>query len=141
MSTPAAQGYAVSAGQGVAGRAHNVKASGEATAGALTVMEIEIDDGPPRHTHTHEDESLYVFTGTLDIECGHDRFRAEPGAFAYLPRGIPHRFHSLDGPATALLIVTPGGLDEYFAELHSAMKTGDPNQIRKVQQAYGIEVA
>jgi hypothetical protein len=32
----------------------------------------------------------------------------------FLPRNLPHVFRSVGGPATALLIVTPGGLDEYF---------------------------
>ena len=37
----------------------------------------------------------------------------------FLPRDLPHTFRSVGEPATALLIVTPGGLDEYFAELHA----------------------
>jgi hypothetical protein len=39
----------------------------------------------------------------------------------FLPRNIPHGLRSIDGPATTLLIVTPGGLDEYFADLHAAI--------------------
>jgi hypothetical protein len=43
------------------------------------------------------------------------------------------------GPATALLIVTPGGLDEYFAELSAALAgNADAAQVRTIQQAYGI---
>jgi hypothetical protein len=43
------------------------------------------------------------------------------------------------GPATALLIVTPGGLDEYFAELSAALAANaDAAQLRTIQQAYGI---
>jgi mannose-6-phosphate isomerase-like protein (cupin superfamily) len=135
---PVTRGYAVGPGQGVPGSGHDVKASGRATGRSLTVIEIQVDQGPPRHTHSHEDESLYVFTGVLDIDCGDDRFRAEPGAFAYLPRGVPHAFRSVGGPATALLIVTPGGLDEYFAELHAATKGANPAVIKKIQEAYGI---
>jgi hypothetical protein len=38
-----------------------------------------------------------------------------------------------------LLIVTPGGLDEYFAELSAALRTNaDPAQVRAIQQRYGI---
>jgi quercetin dioxygenase-like cupin family protein len=129
------RGYVVPAGQGVPGRGRDVKASGRSTAGSLTVMEITIDQGPPRHTHTREDESIYVFTGALHVECGEDRFEAGPGSFVFLPRNLPHRFRSIDGPATGLLIVTPGGLDEYFAELRA---TADPAQIALVQERYGI---
>jgi hypothetical protein len=51
------------------------------------------------------------------------------------PRNVPHRFRSIGGPATALLIVTPGGLDEYFAELHAKLSA---NEIATVQEKYGI---
>jgi quercetin dioxygenase-like cupin family protein len=135
------RGYAVAPGEGVQGRGRDVKASGLSTGGNLTVIEIAIDGGPPRHAHTHEDESLYVFSGVLDVECGDDRFRAEPGGFVFLPRLVPHAFVSVDGPASALLIVTPGGLDEYFAELHAALNTNaGPNEIQRIQDAYGIVV-
>jgi mannose-6-phosphate isomerase-like protein (cupin superfamily) len=116
-----------------------VKASGRSTGGSLTVMEATIDGGPPRHTHSREDESFYVLTGTLDVECGEDRFRAGPGSFVFLPRNLPHVFRSVGGPATALLIVTPGGLDEYFAELSAALAANaDAARVRTIQQAYGI---
>jgi mannose-6-phosphate isomerase-like protein (cupin superfamily) len=95
--------------------------------------------GPPRHTHTREDESFYVLTGGLQVECGEDRFEAGPGSFVFLPRNLPHTFRSIGDPVTALLIVTPGGLDEYFAELHAALDTGGgPAEIAKVQEEYGI---
>ena len=132
-------GYAVGPGQGVPHRGRDVKASGQCTGGTLTVIEITIDGGPPRHTHTHEDESLYIFTGSLDVRCGEDRFQAEPGGFVFLPRQIPHEFRSVGGPATGLLIVTPGGLDEYFAQLHAALAGGaDAAEIRAIQAAFGI---
>jgi hypothetical protein len=70
------RGYAVRPGEGVPDRGPDVKASGRSTGGSLTVIEATIDGGPPRHTHSREDESFYVLTGTLDVECGEDRFRA-----------------------------------------------------------------
>src|SRR6266536_3924219 len=102
-------------------------------------MEATIDGGPPRHTHSREDECFYVLTGTLGVECGDDRFRAGPGSFVFLPRNLPHAFRSVGGPATALLIVTPGGLDDYFAELSAALAArADAAQLRTIQEAYGI---
>ena len=136
---PVTHGYVVGPGEGVPDRRSEVKASGRSTGGSLTLMEVTIDGGPPRHTHTREDESLYVRTGTLEVECGDDRFQAGPGSFVFLPRNLPHGFHSVGGPATALLIVTPGGLDEYFAELSAALAAhADPAQVRRIQQRYGI---
>jgi mannose-6-phosphate isomerase-like protein (cupin superfamily) len=137
--TDAIRGFAVGPGDGLAGPIPDVKASGRSTGGSLTVMEIAVEGGPPRHTHTHEDESLYLLSGSLDVWCGDDRFRAEPGAFVFMPRKVPHEFRSPDGVATALLIVTPGGLDEYFAQLHAAIKQGDDRGgVKAVQDAFGI---
>lgn len=136
---PVTRGYVVGPGEGVAGRGPEVKASGRSTDGSLTVIEVPIEGGPPRHTHTREDESLYVRSGTLEVECGDDRFQAEPGSFVFLPRNLPHTFRSVGGRATALLVVTPGGLDEYFAELSAALAAhADPAQVRTIQQRYGI---
>jgi mannose-6-phosphate isomerase-like protein (cupin superfamily) len=118
---PVTGGYVVGPGEGVPGRGPDVKASGRSTGGSLTVIEATIDGGPPRHTHSREDESFYLLAGTLDVECGEDRFRAGPGSLVFLPRNLPHVFRSVGGPATALLIVTPGGQDEYFAELAAAL--------------------
>src|SRR6266545_6843927 len=101
---PVTRGYVVGPGEGVPDREPEVKASGRSTGGSLTLIEVAIDGGPPRHTHTHtrEDESFYVLTGTLDVECGEDRFQAGPGSFVFLPRNLPHVFRSVGGPVTAL---------------------------------------
>jgi mannose-6-phosphate isomerase-like protein (cupin superfamily) len=133
-------GYVLGPHQGLPDRGSEVKASGRSTAGSLTVMNLAVDtQGPPRHTHTREDESVYVFTGTLDVACGEDRFQAGPGSFVFLPRGLPHTFHAIDGVATGLLIVTPGGLDEYFAELDAVLRAGgERSEIAKIQARYGI---
>jgi quercetin dioxygenase-like cupin family protein len=126
-------------GEGVPGRGPEVKASGESTAGSLTLIELTIDGGPPRHTHAREDESFYVLTGSFEVGCGEDRFEAGPGSFVFLPRNLPHVFRTLDGPATALLIVTPGGLDTYFDELTAALAANEGTaKIRTIQQSYGI---
>jgi len=135
---PVTRGYVVHPGEGAPDRGPDVKASGRSTGGSLTVIEATIDGGPPRHTHSREDESFYVLTGMLDVECGEDRFRAGPGSFVFLPRNLPHVFRSVDGPATALLIVTPGGLDEYFAELSALAASADAAQVQTIQEAYGI---
>jgi quercetin dioxygenase-like cupin family protein len=133
------RGYVTKRDEGVRGSSRDVKASGRSTRGSVTVMEMVVGQGPPRHTHTREDESIYVLTGTLDVECGGDRFEAGPGSFVFLPRGLPHTFHAVDETASGLLIVTPGGLDEYFADMHAALADGGGRQeIARIQARYGI---
>ena len=82
---PAVRGYVVGTGQGVPDRTPDVKASGRSTSGSLTVMELAVDGGPPRHTHTREDESLYVFTGVVDVECGGTGSRLDRGRLCSCP--------------------------------------------------------
>ena len=57
----------------------------------------------------------------------------------FLPRNVPHTLRSVDGPASTLVIATPGGLDEYFADLHAAIKAkAEPAELAAIQAAYGI---
>ena len=139
---PVIRGYVLHAGKGAPSSSADVKASRRSTGGSLTVMELAVDGGPPRHTHAYEDESIYLLTGALQVECGDDRFEAGPGSFIFMPRNLPHMFRTVGGPATGLLIATPGGIDEYFADLHAALDANaDTAEIRRVQAAYGITVS
>jgi hypothetical protein len=56
---PLTRGYGVGPGEGVPDQGPEVKASGRSTGGSLTLIELDIDGGPPRRTHTREDESFY----------------------------------------------------------------------------------
>jgi hypothetical protein len=59
-----------------------------------------------------------------------------------LPRNLPHVFRSVGGPATALLLATPGGLDDCFAELHAATEAkADSAELEKIMGAYGIRLS
>ncbi len=49
---------------------------------------------------------------------GDDTISASPGDFAFLPRGIAHSFkNNGDVTAKALVLLTPAGLENYFAEV------------------------
>jgi mannose-6-phosphate isomerase-like protein (cupin superfamily) len=73
--------------------------------------------GPPLHIHHAEDEILQILEGIVRIVCGDTDRTLGPGAFAYLPRGVPHTFRVQgDEPARMLAIFTPGGVEQMFAE-------------------------
>jgi quercetin dioxygenase-like cupin family protein len=79
-----------------------VKAAADATGHALGLVETSIPPGhsTPLHVHREEDEAFYVLSGTVDFICGDERFRGTAGAFAYLPRDVPHSFLGVgDEPA------------------------------------------
>jgi quercetin dioxygenase-like cupin family protein len=89
------------------------------TDGGLAVMEVTVRKGlePPPHTHSREDETYYVLDGRWSFDVGGEPFAAEPGSLVFMPRGVPHSF-SIDGDgARALVILTPGGLEDAFREL------------------------
>ncbi len=73
--------------------------------------------GPPAHVHQREEETFYVQQGTLTIQVGDKTLHASPGDLVYLPRGIMHCFRNTGNvDATFLMVVTPAGLDKFFAE-------------------------
>jgi quercetin dioxygenase-like cupin family protein len=111
-----------------------VTARAEDTGGALGLVETVIPYGHSTalHVHRDEDEEVYVLSGRVDFVCGDQRFRAEPGAFAYLPRGVPHTFLGVSAePARVLVLFLPGGLEEAFAQ---------PGRFREVLPRHHVEV-
>jgi mannose-6-phosphate isomerase-like protein (cupin superfamily) len=127
--------YVVPAGTGIEGDP-SLKASGPATGGAITVYETSIEAGPPLHVHEHEDECFYVLDGQLAVRCGDDQYQAGAGSFVFLPRGRPHKF-SAPEPARLLLIVVPGGIEEYFREINAAR---GHEELTSVGERYDIRV-
>jgi mannose-6-phosphate isomerase-like protein (cupin superfamily) len=130
-------GYVAGPGEGVAGAGPDVKATAATTAGALTVMESVVRQGPPRHVHTHEDECFYVLEGTVTGTCGSEAFEAGPRSFVFLPRGLAHAFRAADGEARVLLIAVPGGIEHYFGEINNAVSVTEQESIGA---RYGIQV-
>ena len=128
------RGYALASEEGIPGRGSDVKASNVSTGGSVAIYCTVLDGaGPPMHQHRHEDETLYVLDGVVEAACGPDLFVGERGSTIFLPRGLPHTFRSVDGPAEFLFIVTPGHLDEFFRQRDTL---SDPSQIGRLIQSY-----
>jgi mannose-6-phosphate isomerase-like protein (cupin superfamily) len=88
--------------------------------------------GPPLHIHRAEDEILQIIDGTVRIVCGDTDLTLGPGAFAYLPRGIPHTFWVQgDEPARMLAIFTPGGIEQMFID------SGEPTDTAQLPDGNG----
>ena len=95
-------------------------ATGKETGGAFFLAEMSVPPGagPPLHIHSREDESFRLLEGALTIQVGGDTVTALPGDFAFLPRGIAHSFKNNGNvPVKALVLITPAGLENYFAEV------------------------
>jgi quercetin dioxygenase-like cupin family protein len=127
--------------------------TGEETGGAFFLSEIAVppNAGPPPHIHSREDESFQLIEGTLTIQVGGITITASPGDFVHLPRGIMHTFRNTGAvTARALVITTPAGLENYFAEVFdpAADRTSPPPppapamlaRARAVAPKYGLEL-
>jgi quercetin dioxygenase-like cupin family protein len=94
--------------------------TGEQTGGAFFLAEILVEPGggTPPHIHRREDESFHLLDGQLTVQVGGDTITASAGDFVLLPRGIAHSFKNTgNGPAKALVLTTPAGLEGFFAEV------------------------
>lgn len=149
-------GYVLSAGAGQAiwflGTLMTVKAGGDQTRGAFTLIEQLAPPGfaPPLHIHHSDEEAFYVLEGELTITCGDRTWTAAPGAFVLLPRGISHTFAVSDaGPAKLLQITAPAQFERFAAELgEPALQPTLPpetpqnvSRLLEIMAKYGYELA
>ena len=71
-----------------------VKVKAEDTGGAYSVFEdlIPPGAGPVPHTHTKEDETIFVIEGELRAWLGGKQYDVKAGDFVHMPRGVEHYF-------------------------------------------------
>jgi mannose-6-phosphate isomerase-like protein (cupin superfamily) len=102
-----------------------VKASAADTGGMYTLLEITAPPGleTPLHVHYREDEGFYVLDGTVSIEVGDQTVELGPGQHAFGPRNIPHRFTVGPDGAHMIWVLTPGGFDEFVADVSAPAET------------------
>lgn len=102
-----------------------VKAGGKETGNTFTLLEWTAPVGfaPPPHTHRVEDEAFFILEGSMTVTCGDKSWDAGPGAFVFLPRGVPHGFTVTgDTPLRGLQLTVPSGFEHFIAE------AGEPAQ-------------
>src|SRR6478752_2477393 len=75
---------------------------------------VRAGEEPPLHTHSREDELLYVVQGQLIARVGDARVEVGSGAYAALPRGVPHTIEVVGDQATLLVSFVPGGLERFL---------------------------
>ena len=80
----------------------------------VVLWTLRAGEEPPLHTHSREDELLYVVQGQLIARVGDARVEVGPGAYAALPRGVPHAIEVVGDQATLLLSFVPGGLERFL---------------------------
>ena len=111
----------------------------EQTGGALGLFRqiIAPKSGPPTHIHRANDEFFYIVSGEFKFKLG-DRVVSIPaGSIVFVPRGTAHTFENIGTEPGVLLVgVTPGGLEQMFAERQSV----DSETERRLMKMHSMEL-
>lgn len=119
---PETRGIALAPGTGATvrnpvGGNITLKLRGEDSNGTLAAWEAVTvaGEGPPLHVHVDVDEVVYVLDGSFRVKLDGAVQNAAPGAFIFIPRGVPHTWQNMgDGPGRVFFIVAPAGFETFF---------------------------
>lgn len=80
--------------------------------------------GPAPHFHRSISESFFVLSGIVTLYDGVAEHEAGPGDFLFVPKGGIHSFRNDSGPASMLILFTPGAPREGYFELLAEVAAG-----------------
>jgi len=97
---------------------------------------------PPPHSHSNNEELVYVLEGTLRYTVGSDTRDLTPGQSMHTPRGTVHAFSNpFDSVARALIILSPDIGAQYFRDVAAVANAGGPPDkaaLVAVMSRYGL---
>ena len=100
------------------------------------------ESGSPLHIHHYEDEVIHVLEGAIDIRLDKEKLSAAAGGIVHLPKKVPHALQNpLKTPLKIMVLAIPGGLENYFDEVDTALQNGtlDNETHIKISMKYGLE--
>jgi mannose-6-phosphate isomerase-like protein (cupin superfamily) len=137
----------------VVGDLYTILAAGEDTGGAYALIHAVVPPGggPPPHRRHREDEAFFILEGEVAVQADGRHIPATPGAWVTLAKGSLHTFRNMGSTAAKMLIVvTPSGLEKYFAEVGQeaadrsaappAVTPADIEKLLATAPKYGLEV-
>src|SRR6188768_2858264 len=116
--------------------------------GQMGAFELVVPPGsnvPPPHSHTHNEEYLYVLEGKLRYSVDAEVRDLGAGESAFTPRGAVHAFSNpFSAPARALIVMSPDIGAQYFRDIASLLTAGGPpdrTRLLQVMERYGLKPA
>ena len=112
---------------------------------SMGVFELTVPPGsnvPPPHSHSNNEEIVYVLEGTLRYSVGPESRDLTPGQTMHTPKGVVHGFSNpFDVPARALIVLSPDIGLQYFKHLAAVVNKGGPPDkaaLVAVMDRYGL---
>lgn len=116
-----------------------------AAQGGLGVFELTVPAGsnvPPPHSHTFNEECVYVLAGTLRYTVDGEARDLHAGDWMHTPKGSVHGFSNPHAAtARALIVLTPDIGAQYFRDVADIVNAGgspDRTRLLAVMAHYGL---
>ena len=129
---------------GATGLENNYIVDGSNT-GSIGMFELTVPPGsnvPPPHSHSNNEECVYVLTGTLRYTVGAETRDLSQGQSMSTPKGVVHGFSNpFTEAATALIVLSPDIGAEYFKDVAVVVNAGGPPDkaaLLSVMSKYGL---
>jgi len=113
--------------------------------GSMGVFELGVppkSNVPPPHSHTANEECVYVLEGVLRYSVDAVARDLRPGDWMFTPRGSVHGFSNPhDSPARALIVLTPDIGAQFFRDVGAVVNAGGPPdraRLLEVMSRYGL---
>ena len=118
---------------------------GTVSGAGMGVFELTVPAGarvPPAHSHSNNEEIVYVLEGVLRYRVDAETRDLKAGERMYTPRGSVHAFSNPHGAtARALIMLTPDIGAQYFRDIAAVVTAPggpDPGKMAAVMTRYGL---
>lgn len=115
---------------------------------SMGMFELTVPPGsnvPPPHSHSHNEECVYVLEGTLRYTVGSETRDLSVGQTMSTPKGVVHAFaNPFDAPAKALIVNSPDIGAQYFRDVAAIVNAGGPpdkGALVSIMTRYGLVLA
>jgi uncharacterized cupin superfamily protein len=113
--------------------------------GSLGMFELTVPPGsnvPPPHSHTNNEECVYVLAGTLRYSVAAETRDLTVGQTMSTPKGVVHAFSNpFAETARALIVLSPDIGAQYFRDIAAVANAGGPPDkvaLVSVMARYGL---
>ena len=120
----------------------SVKATGDQTNGAFSMLEATEPPGfgPPLHIHHDAAEAFYVLEGEYHIFLEDRESHCPAGSFIYIPAGVRHGFRVGAVASRKLNLYTPAAMVGYFDDIAGVTGDLDPEALAEIAERHSMEV-